>query len=181
MVFFRWRAGTCDDWRPMSASRETRRRVDYALGYIGLGMFDAAEAELDGIAKEEQLLPVVRSVRVDQHLAAKQWKRAVVVAGELARAHPGVESAWIGWAYALRELQRVEEARAVLREAEAHHGKTSAVLHYNLACYDSLLGALGSAKVRLARACRMDGQFKAAAREDPDLVALREAGAVDDG
>ena len=159
----------------MKAGKETRRRVDYALGYIGLGMFDAAWAELEAIAAEEQGLPLVRSTRVDYHLAAKQWKRAVVVAGELARAHPDVENAWIGWAYALRELQRIEEARVVLVAAEPHHGRTSAVLHYNLACYDSLLGALGSAKRRLAQACRMDPQFKAAAREDPDLVALRAA------
>jgi len=150
--------------------------VDYAAGYVGLGMWREAVAELDGIAAEEQLLPRVRAARVHCHLGAKQWKRAVVVAGELARAHPGAESAWIGWAYALRELNRVEEARAVLLDAEAHHGKTSAVLHYNLACYDSLLGALKSAKSRLARACRMDGQFRAEAKDDPDLVALRGAG-----
>ena len=159
----------------MSVTRETKRRTDYALGYIGLGMFAAAWAELDGIAAEEQAGPRVRSVRVDFHLARRQWKKAVTVAGELARAYPDVENAWIGWAYALRELQRIKEARAVLVAGEPHHGKTSAVLHYNLACYDSLLGALGSAQRRLAQACRMDAQFKAAAREDPDLVALRAA------
>jgi len=32
--------------------------------------------------------------------------------------------------------------------------------------------------VRLAKACRIDAQFKAAAREDPDLAALRAADAV---
>jgi tetratricopeptide (TPR) repeat protein len=163
----------------MSGTRETKRRVEYTLGYLGLGMFAEATAELEGIAAAEQLLPVVRSLRVDLHIAQKQWKRTVVVAGELARAHPALENAWIGWAYALRELQRVQEARAVLVAAEPHHGKTSAVLHYNLACYDSLLGALKSAKTRLAKACRMDEQFKAAAREDPDLAALRAAGMVE--
>lgn len=163
----------------MTGTRDTRRRVDYALGYIGLAMFTQAAAELEGVAAEEQLLPVVRSVRVDFHLAQRQWKKVVVVAGELARAHPDTENAWIGWAYALRELGRVEEARAVLVAGEPHHGKTSAVLHYNLACYDSLLGALTSAKTRLARACRMDAQFKVAARKDPDLVAMREAGMVE--
>ncbi len=163
----------------MSGTRETKRRVEYALGYLGLGLFAEAAAELEGIAAEKQLLPVVRSVRVDLHLAQKQWKKAVLVAGELARAHPQLENAWIGWAYALRELKRVEEARAVLVAAEPHHGKTSAVLHYNLACYDSLLGALKSARVRLAKACRIDAQFKAAAREDPDLAALRAAGEVE--
>jgi tetratricopeptide (TPR) repeat protein len=161
----------------MIASRETRRRVEYALGYIALGMFAEARAELDGIAGVEWMLPVVRSTRVDYHLAAKEWQKAVTVACELARAHPDVENAWIGWAFALRELGQIREARDVLLEAEPIHGKTCAVLHYNLACYDSLLGALKSAERRLKRACKMDKQFKLAAREDPDLVALRgEAG-----
>ena len=102
----------------MKVSRETKRRAEYALGYIGLGMFPAAAAELDGIAAEEQLRPLVRSVRLDWHIAQKQWKRAVAVGGERARAHPGMENAWIGWAYALRELDRVDEARAVLVDRE---------------------------------------------------------------
>ncbi|MSU51590.1 MAG: hypothetical protein EXS37_21295 [Opitutus sp.] len=160
----------------MSVNPETRRRVQHALGYIGLEMFGAAWRELEAIAAADQSRPTVRTTRVDYHIAAKQWKKAVVVAGELARAHPKAESAWIGWAYALRELKRVEEAREVLIEAEKYHGKSSAVLHYNLACYDSLLGKLDNARTRLATACRMDAQFKAAARDDPDLVALRAAG-----
>jgi hypothetical protein len=49
------------------------------------------------------------------------------------------------------------------------------VLHYNLACYDSLLGELAGARKRLATACKMDGQFRAAAQDDPDLAALRAA------
>lgn len=85
-----------------------------------------------------------------------------------------MENSWIGWAYALRELEQVEEAREVLLKAEIRHGKASAVLHYNLACYDSLLGELASARARLATACRMDGRFKQAAKDDPDLRALRE-------
>jgi tetratricopeptide (TPR) repeat protein len=162
----------------MSGTRATQLRVEYARGYLGLALFAEAAAELERIAADEQGLPAVRSMRLDLHLAKKQWKKAVVVAADLAQAHPAWENAWIGWAYALRELKRVEEARTVLMAAERHHGKTSAVLHYNLACYDSLLGALKSARVRLAKACRIDAQFKAAAREDPDLAALRAADAV---
>jgi tetratricopeptide (TPR) repeat protein len=163
----------------MTLSRETRKRVEYALGYIGLGMFEAARDELGEIPKPEQAAAIVQSVRVDLHLAAKQWKKAVSVARGLASDHPEVENAWIGWAYALRELNLINEAREVLLKAEPLHGKTSAVLHYNLACYDSLLGALKSAQARLKRAVRMDEQFKLAATEDPDLVALRVAGLVE--
>ena len=47
----------------MKAGWETQRRVDDAFGYIGLGMFDAASAELDGLAVEEPWLPPVRSAQ----------------------------------------------------------------------------------------------------------------------
>jgi hypothetical protein len=157
-------------------SRVTQRRVQHALGYTGLEMWRAALAELGAIAAEERELPLVRAARVDYHMARRQWREVVRRAAPLAREHPWVESAWIGWAYALRELQRIAEARAVLLQAEAHHGDASAVLHYNLACYDSLLGDLASSRRRLKRACRMDPHFQHAAQADPDLVALRATG-----
>jgi len=160
----------------MNGSMDTRRRVRYALGYMGLGLFAEARAELKGVAEQEAWLPTVRSAQVDYHIARRQWKKTVAVAALLAGDHPQVENAWIGWAYALRELQRIDEARTVLLEAERHHGKHSAVLHYNLACYDALLGALASARARLERACRLDPGFKAVAQNDPDLQALRAAG-----
>ena len=159
----------------MTPSRDTLRRAEYARGYLALEMYPHARAELAGIARVEQRLPAVWTWRVDDHLARRQWRRTVAVAGALARAHPEVEQGWIGWAFALRELGRVSEAHAVLVRAERHHGATSAVLHYNLACYLALLGELPGARLRLATAVDMDKQFEAAAREDPDLTALREA------
>lgn len=159
----------------MSGSSITRRRVRHALGYIGLEMLREAAAELAAVGEAERNLPEVRSVWVDLHMAAKEWLAVVAVGSELAREHAACETAWIGWAYALRELQRVPEAREVLLAAEKVHGRTSAVLHYNLACYDSLLGEIASARVRLDTACRMDKRFKMEGALDPDLQALREA------
>jgi hypothetical protein len=136
-------------------------------------MFAQAEAELRAVRREERSRPEVRSVRVDLHLAAREWRRVVAVARPLARAHPACENAWIGWAFALRELQRVRQARDVLLEAEREHGLGTAILHYNLACYESLLGDLAAARQRLATACRMERRFKVEAEDDPDLAALR--------
>lgn len=76
--------------------------------------------------------------------------------------------------FALRELQRVEEAKAVLLEAEPIHGKKCALLHYNLACYACLLGDHVEAKKRLRVACKMDKQWKRAALDDDDLKAMWE-------
>ena len=157
-------------------SRVTHRRVQHALGYIGLEMWTEARAELGAIVATERELPWVRSAWVDYHMARRQWREVVQLAAPLAQEHPWVENAWIGWAYALRELQRIAEARGVLLQAETHHGEASAVLHYNLACYDSLLGDFASSRERLKRALRMDPHFQAAAQSDPDLAALRATG-----
>lgn len=156
----------------MSDDHSTRRRVRYARGYLGLDMLREARAELAAIPRPAQTQPEVLSVRVDFHMAAREWDAVIEVARRLAEGYPENEHAWIGWAYALREVNRIEEARAVLLEAEAHHGRTSAVLHYNLACYDALLGALKSARARFAKACRMEKRFKEEGRLDPDLRAL---------
>ncbi len=152
-----------------------QRRISHALGYVGLEMFTEALAELDGIGAEDQARPEVRSVRIELHLGARQWNLVIAVAEPLARSHPTVVGAWIGWAYALRELNRVAEARTVLLEAEPFHGKASAVLHYNLACYESLLGDLDGARNRLRIACAMDKRLEADGATDPDLRALRSA------
>lgn len=161
----------------MSDDLSTRRRVRYARGYLGLDMLREARAELEAIPRSGQAHPEVLAVRVDFHMAAREWETVIEVARRLAERYPENEHAWIGWAYALREVNRIEEARSVLLEAEAHHGGTSAVLHYNLACYDALLGALKSARARFAKACRMEKRFKEEGRRDPDLRALWPADA----
>jgi len=96
------------------------------------------------------------------------------VAKALAEAEPAEEHGWISWAYALRELERVKEAQEVLLRAEVLHGKSCAVLHYNLACYACLLGDKVDAKRRLATAVALDAEFKRSATEDPDLAAMRD-------
>jgi tetratricopeptide (TPR) repeat protein len=160
---------------PLPPDSATRRRVQYARGYLALEMADEARAELDAIAARDQLLPDVQSARLDLYMVLKDWNNVIDVGHRLARSHPELEHAWIGWAYALRELNRIDEARTVLLDAETRHGATSAVLHYNLACYDALLGDLKGARARLARACRMEKRFKIESQLDPDLRALRES------
>jgi len=109
------------------------------------------------------------------YMESKQWKPVTAVAKTLAEAKPECEKAWIAWAFALRELQRIAEAREVLLRAEQIHGPTSPVLHYNLACYYSLLGDLPEAKRRLSIACSMGDEWENEARSDPDLEALRKS------
>ncbi len=153
----------------------TAKRVSYAHGYLELGMVNEASAELELIVGEDRLTLPVLLAHVELHMEAKNWEMLVTVSKSVAQSDPTQERAWIGWAYGLRCLERSAEARTVLLEAEPHHGKTCALLHYNLACYECLLGDLAAAKARLRRACRLGGkQFKAMALEDEDLKPMRE-------
>lgn len=155
--------------------RNTHRRLQYASGYVALNLLNEAAEELEKIFWDDRLETPVLEVRMEVCFSAKQWDAVIGVAQELARRHPEKEQPWINWAYALREMNRVAEAKAVLLEAEATHGTTSAVLHYNLGCYDCLLGNLSAARDRLNRACKMEPRFKTEALDDPDLNAIWEA------
>jgi Flp pilus assembly protein TadD len=114
----------------------------------------------------------VLRVRVDFYMEAKKWDQVVAVAKSVCATTPKDEGAWIAWAYALREMQQVSEAREVLLKAEPLNGESCSVLHYNLACYYCLLNDLKEARRRFSLACKMDNQWKAAALEDEDLKAL---------
>lgn len=157
----------------MEPSIPIRRRLEYARGYIELGLLVEAASELDAIDEHYQGEVDVLEVRVDLYMELKQWELVIGTAQFVCEARLESERSWIAWAYALRELQRIEEAREVLLRAESHHGQTCGVLHYNLACYYCLLGDFPEAERRLARALAMDENWRTVALDDPDLRAMR--------
>ena len=155
------------------SSIQKQRRLEYARGYMELGLLEEAESELDAIAEDDQSALDVLELRVDLHMELKQWPRVVGTAQLVCEKKNTCDRAWIAWAYALRELQRIEEAKAVLLRAETWHGSKSGVLHYNLACYHCLLGEMEEAERRLKRACILDPSWRAVALEDSDLKTMR--------
>ena len=91
------------------------------------------------------------------------------IAKHLAESYPDQSGGWMHWAFALREMDGVEQAKEVaLRGLKLHPDE--AILHYNLACYLSLLGEFEPAKKDLNRACVADERLKALATEDVDLA-----------
>lgn len=149
-----------------------RRHLEYANGFLELGMIQHARRELNAIPRNERTLPAVLSMRINLHMQARQWRTVIAVSRQLVRAEPSDDKGWISWAFALRELDRVREAKEILLQALPLHGKTCAVLHYNLACYECLLGNPIEAKRHLITATRKDKQWKDSALDDPDLKAL---------
>jgi Tfp pilus assembly protein PilF len=160
---------------PGTSNISTAKRVSYALGYLELGLHTQAADELAAVVEDERASIPVRLAWVELHLSAGAWEPLVAVAQEVARADPAQERAWIGWAYGQRRLTSLAEARMVLIEAVAHHGTKSALLHYNLGCYECQLGNRAMARVRLRRAFKLGGgQMKTLALNDPDLEPMRD-------
>jgi hypothetical protein len=152
-------------------SKVTARRTGHAIGYLALGLLVDASDELEAIEGPDRLSPEVMRVRCDLYMMAKDWELLLAVARELTRSRPSDEKGWIHAGIALRKLDRVAEARAVLLDAEPMHTRC-AVLHYNLGCYHCLLGEMDAARERVRRACRVNADFKKAALDDPDLKAI---------
>jgi hypothetical protein len=111
----------------------TTRHLEYAKGFIQLGMVNEASDELEQIDWSDRLSPEVLVVRVDLYHAAKNWDLMRDVAKHLAESYPDQSNHWMHWAFALKEMDEVEEAKAVaFRGLELH--PEEAVLHYNMAC-----------------------------------------------
>jgi predicted Zn-dependent protease len=152
----------------------TARRLEFAAGFIDLGMLGEASDELEAIEGKDRLSPDVMSVRCDLYMAAMQWDLLLAVARELTRSRPDQAKGWLQTAWALRKLDRAGEAQVLLREAESLHAG-SAVLHYRFACCASLQSDFREARRQLAIACRLDPQCRQAALDDPDLAGMWDA------
>jgi hypothetical protein len=150
----------------------TRRRIEYCQGYLLLGLHAEAEAEIAGIARDDREAPEVLETEMTLRYGAEQWDQLFGLARHFTVIHPEREQGWISLACALRRLEGVVPAKAILLQADPRFGRTSATLNYNLACYYCLLGELGEARGRLARAFELSRGFRQEARRDPDLQRL---------
>ena len=137
-----------------------------------LGMLVQAAEELAVLTTAELAESESIELLLDLEMERKNWPEAIDLAHEYSQRRPKEEKGWICWAYALREAQRIPEARSVLLDAESLHGKKCGLLHFNLACYYCLLGELPEARRRLARAVSLQPSFAVEAKEDPDLKPL---------
>ena len=155
----------------MPLENEDQRHLTVAQGYLELGMFQDANAELDRITPEVRHLPEVLEVRVKVYSAMRNWELMQVAVNALLR-HDPANVQWIVWrAFATRRAESLEAAHSILLEAVERHPEV-AIIHYNLACYECQLEELEVAKARLRYAIMLDGSFREVALEDEDLKPL---------
>lgn len=156
----------------MISIEEHSRTLLAAQGYCELSMFDEALGELGTMPVDAQQHPTAVELRLVILMQAKRWKAALATGRELTQAAPERSIGFIHTAFCLHELGRTAEARTLLLAGpETLHGEP--VFHYNLACYECVLGNLDLARAHLEKSIVLDKKFRDYAETDPDLKALR--------
>ena len=151
----------------------SERALLAAQGYLELGMAEEALAELSTLSQTDIPDPDIIELRLHILMQAKRWAEALSTAEELRRIHPDALPAYIHGAFALHELGRTTEARDLLLKGPEQLRKDP-TFHYNVGCYEAVLGNREAALQSLEQSFALDETYRDFARQDPDLALLRE-------
>lgn len=152
----------------MPISPKDQTHLTAAEGYIELGMHLDADAELEEIEPELRNQTEILQFRVLIYCALRKWELMQTVAKALSLRDPENPQWSVSWAYATRRVDSIEAGRLILLEA-VERLPEAAILHYNLACYECLLGDVEVAKARLRHAFTLEPRYRERALEDQDL------------
>jgi len=155
----------------MSLEGPDQLRLRAAHGYIEIGLFLEANAELEKITPSCRHAPEVLDSRVVIYQGLQNWDLMAIVAKQLVEWNPGEAAYFLHLAYALRRAASLRAAHAILTNAAELHPREG-LIQFNLACYETQLGNLDQAKAHLKRATKINPKFKLMALEDPDLEPL---------
>jgi len=145
-----------------------------AQGYIELGLYPEAVAELDQLPEQLRESEPVLTLKIAALMAARLWEAACAACARLRSSSPECTTGYIHGAFCLHELGRTTEARDLLLSGPASLLREP-TFHYNLGCYAAVLGEPNEALRHLHRSFEMDSKFREIARRDPDLKSVREA------
>lgn len=150
------------------------RRVNAALGWLGLHSPADARVELDAIAPAQQSHPAVLEARWLLCAHEKTWRDALAVAERELAVAPDAAAGWLHRAYALRRVDAGGLAQAwdaLLPAADKFPAEP--VIAFNLSCYACQLQELDDARAWLKRAAAAGKEvIKKMALEDDDLQPL---------
>jgi len=151
--------------------------VSAALGWLELGNWREAAAELEGVAPALSQHPAVLRMRYEIHAQAGNWDLASQDALTLAKAVPDEPASWTKLAYATRRKSGggIPSAKAILACARQRF-PSEALIAYNLACYECQLGNMAQARALLRESFQLGkpAVFKEMSLSDPDLEPLRQ-------
>lgn len=136
-------------------------------------MAEEALAELSSVTTAENPDPDIIELRLHVLMQAKRWSEALVATKDLLRVRPDAPPAYIHGAFALHELGRTAEARDLLLKGPEELRKDP-TYHYNVGCYEAVLGNREAALDSLRQSFALDAAYLDFARHDPDLTLIRK-------
>ncbi len=151
---------------------DAERRIVAAQGYVELGLFEEARAELDVLPAELHDRVDVIEISLLCLMGRHLWAQALALATRLCQQEPAEPGGYIHAAFCLHELGNTAEAVDMLSRGPVSL-RTKPVYYYNMGCYHARLGHFEKAIVYLERAFEMDGELRLHAKKDPDLDTLR--------
>jgi predicted Zn-dependent protease len=156
----------------------SERSLLAAQGYLELGMVEEALAELvdvpTSVISDPDTAPDPYLIELRVHILMKgeRWSDALSSAKELLLLDSAALPAYIHGAFALHELGRTTEARDLLLRGPEVLGMDP-TYHYNIGCYEAVLGNIESAKRSLEKCFALDETYRDFAKQDSDLETIR--------
>ena len=149
------------------------RHIAAAQGYLELGLYEEARAEISALPAALADHTEVVELNVLCCMGERQWEEALKFARKVCELEPERPGGFIHSAYCLHELGRTEDALHTLMTGPSSL-RRKAVFYYNMACYSVRLGHVEEALALLKKAFERDPALRMTARNDPDLAMLRE-------
>ena len=149
-----------------------KRQLDEAEGYLMLNLPARALRILESRADWATMQFEASFLTGESLRSLERYREALKPLETAAGLRPqdvGVAIA-LGWCY--KRTHRLAQAIDALERAERHNPEDS-LLHYNLACYWSLVGNKDQALNHLSRAIAMDPNFRDLINNEPDFDPLR--------
>lgn len=148
------------------------RILNAAAGYVELGLGDMAWDELNTLSETDRRRPDTQEFMLGLLIRENRWEEAVAAGHGLCQEPEMPPGVYIHTAFALHELGRTPEARALLLAGPASL-RSDPLFHYNMACYLAVSGDIQDAEVCLRTAFHMDPKLRVHASTDPDLRELQ--------
>lgn len=150
-------------------------KLSSVIGWVELGNFGEAEAELSALERDFPDHTDVLELRWLLHSLKQEWELGLEVAKRLVELKPDEPAGWLHRAYALRRVKEggLQEAWQALLPAWKRFPQEGTIA-YNLACYACQMGRLDEARSMLDQAARVGGKerIKEMGLNDRDLEVL---------
>ncbi len=150
-----------------------KKALSYANGYRELGMFADALEELSKLPEKLAQQTETNQMRLAILIDAQDWPAAECPAKNVVLMAPDDPGSHINLAFVTRRSNSIKEARDILLRAAERFANT-ALIHYNIACYDCVEKNYEKSKERLVKAISLDPSFLNTAKEDEDLQELSD-------